>query len=35
MLGLAGFGLMSALCGLAPNLETLVVLRVLQGVAGA
>jgi EmrB/QacA subfamily drug resistance transporter len=35
MLGLAGFGLMSALCGLAPNLEILVVLRVLQGVAGA
>jgi EmrB/QacA subfamily drug resistance transporter len=35
MLGLAGFGIMSALCGLAPNLETLVVLRVLQGVAGA
>src|SRR5580765_96378 len=35
MLGLGGFGLMSALCGLAPNLETLVVLRVLQGVAGA
>src|SRR4030081_2410518 len=33
--GLAGFGLTSALCGLAPNLETLVVLRVLQGVAGA
>jgi EmrB/QacA subfamily drug resistance transporter len=26
---------MSALCGLAPNLETLIVLRVLQGVAGA
>jgi EmrB/QacA subfamily drug resistance transporter len=35
MLGLAGFGIMSALCGLAPNLETLVVLRVLQGLAGA
>ena len=35
ILGLAGFGLTSALCGLAPNLETLVVLRVLQGVAGA
>jgi EmrB/QacA subfamily drug resistance transporter len=35
MLGLAGFGITSALCGLAPNLETLVVLRVLQGVAGA
>jgi EmrB/QacA subfamily drug resistance transporter len=35
MLGLAGFGVMSALCGLAPNLEILVVLRVLQGMAGA
>jgi EmrB/QacA subfamily drug resistance transporter len=35
LLGLAGFGIMSALCGLAPNLETLVVLRVLQGLAGA
>jgi EmrB/QacA subfamily drug resistance transporter len=35
MLGLAGFGIMSALCGLAPNLEVLVVVRVLQGVAGA
>jgi len=35
MLGLAGFGIMSALCGLAPNLEVLVVLRVLQGLAGA
>jgi EmrB/QacA subfamily drug resistance transporter len=35
MLGLAGFGLTSVLCGLSPNLEILVVLRVLQGVAGA
>lgn len=35
MLGLAGFGITSALCGLAPNLEALVVLRVLQGLAGA
>jgi EmrB/QacA subfamily drug resistance transporter len=35
MLGLAGFGLTSALCGLAPTLETLVVLRLLQGMAGA
>src|SRR6202165_1505552 len=35
MLGLAGFGITSVLCGLAPNLESLVVLRVLQGVAGA
>ncbi|HEY4869662.1 MAG TPA: MFS transporter [Candidatus Dormibacteraeota bacterium] len=35
ILGLIGFGTTSALCGLAPNLESLVVLRVLQGVAGA
>jgi EmrB/QacA subfamily drug resistance transporter len=35
ILGLAGFGITSVLCGLAPNLETLVVLRVLQGMAGA
>jgi len=35
MLGLGGFGIFSALCGLAPNMETLVVLRVLQGIAGA
>jgi EmrB/QacA subfamily drug resistance transporter len=35
MLGLAGFGITSALCGLAPTLEVLIVLRVLQGVAGA
>jgi EmrB/QacA subfamily drug resistance transporter len=35
MLGLGGFGITSALCGLSPNLEILVVLRVLQGVAGA
>lgn len=35
MLGLAGFGITSALCGLAPSLEILVVLRVLQGIAGA
>src|SRR5439155_25911618 len=35
MLGLAGFGASSALCGLAPNLEALVVLRVIQGIAGA
>src|SRR5258707_916705 len=35
MLGLAGFGITSGLCGLAPNLESLVVLRVLQGIAGA
>ena len=35
MLGLAGFGVSSALCGLAPSLETLVILRVVQGIAGA
>jgi EmrB/QacA subfamily drug resistance transporter len=33
--GLIGFGLTSVLCGLAPNLELLVVFRLLQGVAGA
>jgi EmrB/QacA subfamily drug resistance transporter len=33
--GLVGFGVTSALCGLAPNLDLLVVGRVLQGVAGA
>ncbi|TMC99079.1 MAG: MFS transporter [Chloroflexi bacterium] len=35
MLGLAAFGASSALCGLAPSLEVLVVLRVVQGIAGA
>src|SRR5713226_7438292 len=29
-IGLAGFGLTSVLCGLAPNMETLVLFRVLQ-----
>lgn len=33
--GLAGFGLASLLCGLAPSLEALVAFRVLQGVTGA
>ena len=33
--GLGGFGVTSVLCGLAPNLELLVLFRVLQGVAGA
>jgi len=33
--GLIGFGATSVLCGLAPNLELLVLFRVLQGVAGA
>ncbi|HVA25087.1 MAG TPA: MFS transporter [Chloroflexota bacterium] len=35
VIGLAGFGLTSALCGLAPNLELLVVFRIVQGAAGA
>src|SRR5437879_5221138 len=33
--GLVGFGVTSVLCGLAPNMEFLVLFRVLQGVAGA
>src|SRR6202165_481832 len=33
--GLVGFGVTSVLCGLAPNLELLVLFRILQGVAGA
>jgi EmrB/QacA subfamily drug resistance transporter len=35
VLGLAGFGGVSMLCGLAPNMETLVGLRIVQGAAGA
>ena len=35
LVGLAGFGLTSALCGLAPNMELLVLFRLLQGAAGA
>ena len=35
LIGLAGFGLVSMLCGLSPNMETLVVLRIVQGAAGA
>src|SRR2546421_4146290 len=35
ILGLAGFGVTSVLCGLAPNMELLVLFRVLQGAAGA
>src|SRR5881628_683931 len=35
LLGLLGFGLTSVLCGIAPNLELLVLFRVLQGAAGA
>jgi len=34
-IGVATFGLVSALCGLAPTMELLVVLRILQGAAGA
>ena len=34
-LGLGGFALTSALCGLAPTLESLVLFRLLQGAAGA
>jgi EmrB/QacA subfamily drug resistance transporter len=34
-IGLASFGLVSVLCGLAPTLELLVVFRVLQGATGA
>src|SRR5258708_16442959 len=33
--GLAGFLVTSLLCGLAPNMELLILFRVLQGVAGA
>ncbi len=35
VLGLAGFGITSVLCGLAPNMELLVLFRLLQGAAGA
>jgi EmrB/QacA subfamily drug resistance transporter len=34
-IGLVGFALMSAICGLAPNMELLIVARILQGTAGA
>ena len=34
-IGLAGFGITSVLCGLAPTLEMLVVFRLLQGAAAA
>jgi EmrB/QacA subfamily drug resistance transporter len=34
-IGLVGFGATSALCGLAPTLETLIVSRLAQGAAGA
>jgi EmrB/QacA subfamily drug resistance transporter len=35
LVGLVGFGIASALCGLAPNATLLVVARAIQGVAGA
>jgi EmrB/QacA subfamily drug resistance transporter len=35
LIGLAGFGVTSLLCGLAPNVEMLVLFRLLQGAAGA
>ena len=35
LIGLAGFGVTSVLCGLAPTLELLVLFRILQGAAGA
>lgn len=34
-IGVVAFGLMSALCGLAPNMELLILFRLLQGAAGA
>src|SRR5437660_8620125 len=34
-IGLAGFGVSSILCGLAPTMEVLIAARVLQGVFGA
>lgn len=35
VIGLWGFGLTSAMCGLAPSMDFLILARVLQGVAGA
>ncbi len=35
LIGLAGFGATSILCGLAPSMELLVLFRILQGAAGA
>ncbi|MGZ6267463.1 MAG: MFS transporter [Candidatus Limnocylindrales bacterium] len=35
VLGLVGFGGASILCGLAPNMETLIAFRIVQGAAGA
>jgi EmrB/QacA subfamily drug resistance transporter len=35
VIGLAGFGLTSLICGVAPNMELLILARLLQGAAGA
>jgi EmrB/QacA subfamily drug resistance transporter len=35
VVGLIGFGLASVMCGFSPNMETLIVFRVIQGAAGA
>jgi len=35
VIGLVGFGIASVLCGLAPNIETLILFRIVQGAAGA
>jgi EmrB/QacA subfamily drug resistance transporter len=35
ILGLVGFGVTSVLCGIAPNMESLIVFRIVQGAAGA
>jgi len=35
VIGMAGFGITSVMCGLAPNLDLLIAARVLQGAAGA
>src|SRR5256714_10838663 len=35
LIGLIGFGLVSVLCGIAPNMEFLVAARILQGATGA
>lgn len=35
LIGLLGFGVTSILCGLAPNMELLILFRILQGAAGA
>ncbi len=35
VVGLVGFGLASVMCGFAPNMETLILFRIIQGAAGA